>query len=78
MLRRCSNHFLEEWDYKKQWEYNEDIPINREDLHLGVKKLFAMYCHGCEDNPWINTYRVHRDADDPNQETVLELISKIK
>ena len=47
-----------------------------EDLHLGVKKLSAMYCHGRSDNPWIDTYRIHRDEDDPNQEIVLQMISK--
>lgn len=72
-LRR---HFAERWDYRKVSEFTEDIPIRSEDLQMGVKKLAAVYCHGREDNPWIETYRIHRDEDAPNQQTVLELIAK--
>ena len=69
-------HFEENWDYKVVEESTEDIPIGKEDLRLGVKKLSAMYCHGRSDNPWIDTYRIHRDEDEPNQEIVLQKISK--
>lgn len=69
-------HFTEAWDYETKIKFTEDIPIQRDDLHRGLKKLSAMYCHGHEDNPWITTYQIHRDEDDPNQKTVLQMISE--
>lgn len=70
--------FSEKWDHKEVRCVTEDIPVKDEDLDLGIKKLSAIYCNGKEDNEWINTYNIHRDADQPADTTVREMIEKLK
>ena len=69
-------HFTEKWDRKTVSDYTEDIAVKPEDLKLGVKKLAAVYCNGRSDNEWIDTYRIHRDEDAPDQRTAAELIAE--
>ena len=68
--------YVEKWDSDVIRDYTEDIPVQPEDLDRGIKKFCRMYCHGREDNEWIDTYQIHRDADEPDQITVRQMMAE--
>lgn len=83
LFRRNGSYFIrrsfsECWDYKEISAYSEDIPVDPADLALSEKRFSAKYCHGYDDNPWISTYGIHKDAEKDTGPSIREILESRK